>query len=142
LPVGNIPARWRSPPRLRRHTHLWPTASRWAGPQRRYSETVQVDPKEKALYSRAFAEPSDGLEPSTPPYHEVQRSGVGWAEVAGNGFTPRVKAHGYKCIPAPCRLEASRGATQLSIRSADQEEMSQASMQGNASATASLRDTC
>jgi hypothetical protein len=30
----------------------------------------QVDLNEKAPISGAFAEPSDGLEPSTPPYHE------------------------------------------------------------------------
>jgi hypothetical protein len=28
-----------------------------------------VEPRRKALISGAFAEPSDGLEPSPPPYH-------------------------------------------------------------------------
>ena len=34
---------------------------------------MQVHPKEEALVCGAFAEPSDGLEPSTPSYHRAMR---------------------------------------------------------------------
>jgi hypothetical protein len=66
-------------------------------------ENLQVDPKQKAPLSGAFAKSSDGLEPSTPSsYHERLRQPVATHDKGFGLFWPRLRRSDLPPIATGC----------------------------------------
>ena len=78
---------------------------------------VQVEAKEVAPFCGAFAEPSDGLEPSTPPYHErgegvdscgFARDVAGWQGSRVSAFRRNLHRRATLVRPARVRRRPER----------------------------------